>query len=133
MALYAGTPEERRRAFGDAFEKSLRTRYPAPYAKHLTHPGIIEALGEGVIPTIFENSASADFVAVVRPRLADARKAQAIERALALVGRPYDFDSTSSPTRQKAPREPRSSGHPGNDPAAHPRAGSLSPLGKGSE
>lgn len=92
IALYVGTPDERRRVFGDAFEARLRERYPAAYARHLAEPGVIEAVGRGVIPNKLTHSVHADYVAVLRPRVDAPTKAAAIERAFAFLGRPYDFD-----------------------------------------
>lgn len=92
VALYAGTPEERRKAFGDAFEEGLKKRDQKRYETQLSKGSVVEAIGEGVIVSTFEHSASADFVAVIRPRVTAAVRSEAIARAIAYVGRPYDFD-----------------------------------------
>jgi len=112
-ALYVGTPEERRAYFDDPevhrwvisqgeqsgdFEKLLEWRYPQAYARalepheegHVTR--VLEAMSEGVVFTALEHSAAADSLAVLRPRLERAEKAQALLRAFKYVGRPYDFD-----------------------------------------
>lgn len=78
VALYVGTPEERRRLLGEEISASPAT--------------VVEAIGEGVRASTFEHSADADYVAVIRPRVAPAVKAEAIRRAFAYVGRPYDFE-----------------------------------------
>lgn len=91
-AMFIGTPQDRRKMFGDAFEDSLRTKFAFQYGKHLEHLGVIEAIGPGVVFNTFEHSADADFIAVVRPRLTNEQKATAITRAFGYAGRPYDFD-----------------------------------------
>lgn len=53
----------------------------------------IEAMSEGVVFTSAEHSiGEADSVAVLRPRLTDAQKREAIARAFSHAGKPYDFD-----------------------------------------
>jgi hypothetical protein len=112
-ALYVGTPEERRAAFGDPevrrwveaqgepsgdFEALLQSRSPQAYPLALRPqegghvPRVIEAISEGVVFTTLEHSAAADSMAVLRPRLTRAEKAQALLRAIRYAGRPYDFD-----------------------------------------
>lgn len=98
-ALYIGTPEERRKYFGDdALETRLREQYPAAYAQHLkpqehNHASrVLEAISEGVTFTSLEHSADADAVVVLRPRLPQPEKAEAIRRAFHYAGRPYDFN-----------------------------------------
>lgn len=92
-ALYVGTPEE--------IEK-LGIATDPHVAKHLaTYRGkddhgdafaLIEAISEGVVFTSLEHSAHCDSLAVLRPRLDDAKRAAAIARAFSHVGKPYDFD-----------------------------------------
>lgn len=82
VALYIGSPSERRRSFGED---------PLPDPK-LAHVTVIEAIGEGVIVSTFEHSADADYVAVVRPTVPPPKKAEAIARAVRYLGRPYDFE-----------------------------------------
>ncbi len=53
---------------------------------------VIEAISEGVVFSSLEQVMHSDFVAVLRPRLSEARKDLAIERAFAHLGKPYDFD-----------------------------------------
>jgi hypothetical protein len=112
-ALYVGTTQERAAYFaepavqawvrsqGEAsgeFEKLLARRAPDAYAKQsqpLAHGNaarVIEAISEGVSFTSIEHSADADSLAVLRPRNPKVEKAQALLRAFAYVGRPYDFN-----------------------------------------
>ena len=54
---------------------------------------VIEAIGEGVIFTSFEQSVGeADAVAVLRPTLSQEEQSEAIGRALSHYGKEYDFD-----------------------------------------
>ena len=97
-ALYVGTPEDRVKAFGPEFEARLKARYPKVYAEALAPqehghlPRVLEAMSEGVVFTTLEHSAAADSTAVLRPRLDNREKAEAIMRAFAYAGRPYDYD-----------------------------------------
>jgi uncharacterized protein YycO len=91
VSLYIGTPQERRGAFGPDFEEGLRSRYGETYGA-IANATVIEAVGRGVTLTTFERSADADYFAVIRPRLTSDQKAAAVSRALAFLGRPYDFD-----------------------------------------
>lgn len=113
VALYIGTPDERKRLFNDPevkawvatlgtasgdFEELLKQRYPTAYVrslipreeKHQTR--ILEAISEGVSFTSLEYTGSADSIAVIRPRLSRRDKAHAILRAFYYSGRPYDFN-----------------------------------------
>ncbi|HEY3052381.1 MAG TPA: YiiX/YebB-like N1pC/P60 family cysteine hydrolase, partial [Thermoanaerobaculia bacterium] len=92
VAMYVGSPDERRRLFGADFESALRAKNPRAYDATWSASTVIEALGEGVITSTFEHSAYADAVAVVRPGVATEKKAAAIARAFQYVGRPYDFE-----------------------------------------
>ncbi len=113
VALYVGTPEERRAFFEDPtvrewvrtqgsadgnFESLLRQRYPIAYASSLVpkfdeHPvRILEAISEGVSFTSLEYTGAADSIGVIRPRLSKTDKALAIMRAFHYSGRPYDFN-----------------------------------------
>ena len=62
---------------------------PAPDGQPHT---VLESVSEGVIANSLTESMHADYVAVLRPRLGDDLKAQAIARAFAHVGKPYDFE-----------------------------------------
>ncbi len=53
---------------------------------------VIEAVSEGVVFSSLEYAAGADYLAVLRPRVRQARKDAAIERAFAHLGKPYDFE-----------------------------------------
>jgi Permuted papain-like amidase enzyme, YaeF/YiiX, C92 family len=112
-ALYIGTPADRAAFFDDAetrswlakqdkpaasLEEFLRAQFPESFSKslekheheHVTR--VIEAIGEGVSFTSLEHSAYCDSIAVLRPRLSKAERAQAIVRAFHYAGRPYDFE-----------------------------------------
>lgn len=67
------------------------SEYQRPDARGFS-PQVIEAVSEGVIFNSLEEALAADYVAVLRPRLSEARKADAIERAFSHVGKPYDFE-----------------------------------------
>lgn len=57
------------------------------------HPArVIEAVSAGVVFSSLEHAAQKDYALVLRPLLSEAQRAAAIRRALALRGRPYDFD-----------------------------------------
>lgn len=112
MALYVGTAEEREAFFKgaavkawlagmtpavDSLETLIASRYPEAYRKSRGsedgHPfRIIEAIAEGVSFSSLEHSAAADSLAVLRPRLCQAEKAQAVLRAFHYSGRPYDYN-----------------------------------------
>ncbi|NVN89835.1 MAG: hypothetical protein HXX11_04460 [Desulfuromonadales bacterium] len=113
VALYIGTPEERRRLFNDPevkawvttmgiangdFESLLARRYPTAYVSSTARrdqgrsPRILEAISEGVSFTSLEYTGSADSIGVIRPRLSRRDKAHAILRAFYYSGRPYDFN-----------------------------------------
>jgi len=113
VALYVGTPEERRAFFNDlevqkwvtglgvtdgSLESLLRQRYPSTYSRSLIpkedrRPArILEAISEGVSFTSLEYTGASDSVAVIRPRLSKVEKAKAVMRAFHYSGRPYDFN-----------------------------------------
>jgi hypothetical protein len=92
VAMYVGSPVERRRALGADSETKLRAQNPPAYDTNWSQATIVEALGEGVITSTFERSAHADSVAIVRPKVAPDKKAVAIARAFQYVGVPYDFE-----------------------------------------
>ena len=57
------------------------------------HHVVIEAISEGVVFTSLEHSVGeADAVAVLRPRLTQAQRREAIARAFSHHGKPYDFE-----------------------------------------
>lgn len=114
VALYVGTPEERRTYFkGDRdlcrwlkeqggvacdLESLLQNRFPEAYGFSVAPqeqgdpPRVIEAISEGVSFTTLAHSATCDSLAVLRPRLSKREKALAIMRAFNYHGRPYDFN-----------------------------------------
>ncbi len=113
VALYVGTPEERRSYFNDLdvrswveeqgvldgdLETLLQKLTPNAYAnstKQLEEghvPRILEAISEGVVFTSLETSGASDSLGVVRPMLSKKEKAQALLRSFHYSGRPYDFD-----------------------------------------
>lgn len=112
-ALFIGTPEQRTRYFrhsgvekylrsaGEAtgqLERLLQREYPESWRKsglqdaHGERPAFLEAQSEGVCFTTPAHALGADSVAVLRPRIARAGKAEAIRRAFGYAGRPYDFN-----------------------------------------
>lgn len=110
VALYVGTSEERARFFDGAevarwlrsqgattYEELLRARHPEAWAasqrtREGRRPRILEAIADGVTFTTLEHSASADSLAVLRPRLSRRERAAALLRAFGYAGRPYDYD-----------------------------------------
>lgn len=60
-------------------------------AKGGSRPGVIEAIARGVVFNSLEHSVRKDYVAVLRPLIAEAKIAAGIRRALSFLGRPYDF------------------------------------------
>jgi len=112
-ALYIGTPAERRAFFADEgaqswvkkqgeasgdLEALLHSRSPKAYQDSISPQEnkrtvcVIEAISEGVSLTALEHALDCDSLAVLRPRLSKAEKAQALVRAFHYVGRPYDFN-----------------------------------------
>jgi hypothetical protein len=102
-AIYIGTPPEleklglvERRAGGAFTSKNPTIQQHLDEYLKLAHDGephtVLESVSEGVIFNSLTESMGADYVAVLRPRLTDAQKAQAIAKAFAHVGKPYDFE-----------------------------------------
>lgn len=102
-ALYVGTAEDlasmgliRRGADGEwtsdhpAIRDRIRAYLRPAHDGHL-HT-VLEAVSEGVIFNSLLESMSADYVAVLRPRLTREQKAQAIATAFSYEGKPYDFE-----------------------------------------
>ncbi|MGE0707686.1 MAG: YiiX/YebB-like N1pC/P60 family cysteine hydrolase [Planctomycetota bacterium] len=76
------------------FSGLLARRFPGLWAeRQQSHEPltVIEAVSEGVLQHDLGHAAG-DYLAALRPRLPAVAKAQAIARAFAYVGRPYDFD-----------------------------------------
>lgn len=114
--LYVGTAAELARAFdadpevqkwaaaqpekATSLSDLLARRYPAKwkvYAEGKDFQGhgpirVIESISEGVSFTAIEHAFGVDYLGALRPRLAPADKARAVERAFKYQGRPYDFD-----------------------------------------
>lgn len=74
----------------DRFSTYLAATYPRAWAELDRHP-IVEAVSEGVVQSDLVH-AGGDYVAALRPNLPPLVKAKAIDRAFALLERPYDFD-----------------------------------------
>lgn len=112
-ALYIGTPAERRAFFTDTetrmwvkrqgevsgdLERLIKSRSSAAYEnsisplEHGQTARVIEAMSEGVSLTALEHALDCDSLVVLRPRLPNVEKAQAVVRAFHYVGRPYDFN-----------------------------------------
>jgi hypothetical protein len=93
-ALYLGDPAALD-ALGVASDPRVRRNWDAFAARDAAgHPyAVIEAMSEGVVFTSLEHSVGeADAVAVLRPRLTDAQRREAIARAFSHHGKPYDFE-----------------------------------------
>lgn len=93
MALYVGTAEEleRRGLPAHPFVQPHLGRYRQPDRNGHEHR-VIEAATSGVVFSSLEEFAAADHIAVLRPRVSQARKDAAIARAFSHYGKPYDFD-----------------------------------------
>lgn len=104
VALYVGTPEERRRLFGDPISEKSAT--------------VIEAIGEGVLLSTFEHTADADYVAVIRPRVPAAVKRKPSAAPSLWSAARTTSSSTSSPTT--ASSAPSSCSRPTKAPSTSP-------------
>jgi uncharacterized protein YycO len=104
-ALYTGDLAELDRAFsgapelgGKSFADYLAEKFPAIHRRYSERdatgdaPSVLEAVSEGVVLSPFEESAAADYVAILRPRLDRSEKLAALMTAFGYMGRPYDFD-----------------------------------------
>jgi hypothetical protein len=104
-ALYTGTPLEIDEYFRDVElpDGLLPSEYISRNHPELfeeisgqTRKGhefrVLEALRPGVIPTALEDSARADYLAVLRPRLDKKDKLKAILAAFSFYRRPYDYN-----------------------------------------
>ncbi|MBJ6765353.1 protein tyrosine phosphatase [Myxococcaceae bacterium JPH2] len=112
--LYVGTPAQLAAAFdadpevrawvatlpggSGTFTEHLAHAFPAKWAEYSGHDAhgdalrIIESISEGVSFTGPEHGLHVDYLGVMRPRLTQREKAQAILRAFTFQGRPYDFN-----------------------------------------
>lgn len=93
-ALYVGTADDLRSLGLDRDPRVARHLEAFARPGHAGHrPVIIEAVSEGVVFTSLEHSiGEADSAAVLRPRLDDDARREAIARAFSHAGKPYDFD-----------------------------------------
>ncbi|MGE0708339.1 MAG: YiiX/YebB-like N1pC/P60 family cysteine hydrolase [Planctomycetota bacterium] len=97
--LYLG-PEERwadlRLPDGTRLQDDPVVQRALPRYRALTEDGhaarVIEAVSKGVIFSSFEHAVQKDYAVAFRPDVSEGDRATAIRRALALLGRPYDFD-----------------------------------------
>ncbi len=91
--LYVGTPEElEARGLTDRPWVSKHLDAYRSDAQDGNPHRVIEAISQGVVFSSLEQVMHSDFVAVLRPRMSEARKDLAIERAFSHLGKPYDFD-----------------------------------------
>jgi hypothetical protein len=97
-ALYLGTPDEFAQIYGLESVEALKKQFPNAFKSWFEQDEngaphrVFEALSEGVVFTSLERSASADYVAALRPRLEKTDIFIAARRAFEFFGRPYDFD-----------------------------------------
>lgn len=93
-ALYVGTAEELRAVGLDRDPRIARQLAEFARVDAKGHrPAVIEAISEGVVFTTLEHSVGeADSVAVLRPRVSEEQRREAIARAFSHAGKPYDFD-----------------------------------------
>lgn len=91
--MYVGSEEEMK-ALGlleNPDVKAKLERWRKPCEDGHRH-AVIEAISDGVVFNSLEHSVHADFVAVLRPRATAQQKADAIARAFANEGKPYDYE-----------------------------------------
>jgi len=105
--LYTGTQDDIRAAldadpevrarFG-VFSEHLAKAHPEAWAAfgkrdEAGHPAVVmEAVSEGVVASSLVHACGADYVAAMRPRVPPVVVARALDRAMSLFGRPYDFN-----------------------------------------
>ena len=98
LSTYFDSDVEVTRTYGGLFTAALSRRFPSAWKAYLASAPdgfqhrILEAVSEGVVFSPAEESIRADYVGLMRPRLAKVDKARAIERAFGYAFRPYDFD-----------------------------------------
>lgn len=92
-ALYIGSEDELR-SLGVLDDPAV-----AEYVSRLREAGpdghrptVVEAVSEGVVLSSLDHTLQADYAAVLRPRLDDAARAEAIAAAFRHLGKPYDFE-----------------------------------------
>ena len=102
-ALYTGTLKEIDDYFGDVEQRAppsayIQATFPALFSNLTARTGeglefrVLEAIGPGIVPTAFEKSGHADYLAVLRPRLPKADKLKAVLKAFSFYQRPYDYN-----------------------------------------
>ncbi len=93
-AVYVGTAADLKDRGLDQHEHVLKHWEEFSHKDHDGHEHvIIEAVSEGVIFSTLEHSiGGGDSVAVLRPKLTEEQKNEAIVRAFSYSGRPYDFE-----------------------------------------
>jgi hypothetical protein len=92
-ALYIGDEDDLRRL--KLLDNPLVQPHLADYRKPADDGEphtVMESVSEGVILNSLTESMGADYIAVLRPRLTDEQKAQAIAKAFGHCGKPYDFE-----------------------------------------
>jgi hypothetical protein len=92
-ALYIGDEDDLRRLklLDDPRVQPHLADYRKPATDGEPHT-VMESVSEGVILNSLTESMGADYIAVLRPRLTDEQKAQAIAKAFGHCGKPYDFE-----------------------------------------
>lgn len=99
-ALYVGNLSDLDNTFspsdlteGLTVSQYIQKKYPAAYKEfEWSHKRTLEAESEGVISFTLEKSMSADYGAVLRPKVSEEEKLKALLYAFAQFGKPYDFD-----------------------------------------
>ena len=83
---------------GGSVSEYIEKTYPEAYRLFLApaddghYPRVIESIRPGVSLTTLEQSANADYLGVLRPKLSRQCKLGALLKALSYHGRPYDYD-----------------------------------------
>jgi len=90
--MYVGTVEDLQ-AMGLTEDPRVAPHLAAHAAPdHMGFPHrVLEAISPGVVMSSMEEATDADYIAAFRPRLSPEAKKEAIARAFAHVGKPYDF------------------------------------------
>lgn len=105
-ALHVGTLEETNTFFKDLFPRDgfnsfkdlVKNKYPRLYEKYQGKDdsgysyAMIEGQAPGIILLSLEESASADYVGVLRPRLSKENVLKAVLRSFENYGKPYDYN-----------------------------------------
>lgn len=75
----------------DPIVRAVLPRYAAPADEHGNPARVLEATSDGVVFSSIEHALAKDYVVALRPTLPEPTVAGALRRALACLGRPYDF------------------------------------------